>query len=60
MSKLLLIEKKKKEEEEMPELPDLKYIYVCVCVCVCVCVYTYISVIQNGALLSSGIHFDIE
>ena len=44
----------------MPELPDLKYIYVCVCVCVCVCVYTYISVIQNGALLSSGIHFDIE
>ena len=48
--------KKKKEEEEMPELPDLKYIYVCVCVCV----YTYISVIQNGALLSSGIHFDIE
>ena len=26
--------KKKKEEEEMPELPDLKYIYVCVCVCI--------------------------
>ena len=44
MSKLLFIEKKKKEEEEMPELPDLKYIYMCVCVCVCVCVCIHIHI----------------
>ena len=47
--------KKKKKKKKCQSFLTLN-IYICVCVCV----YTYISVIQNGALLSSGIHFDIE
>ena len=47
--------KKKKKKKKCQSFLTLN-IYMCVCVCV----YTYISVIQNGALLSSGIHFDIE